>query len=180
MANFDFSFTDIWIHECRSPNTDTNYASVAVRVGNTVHGPSSKYIGDLGRGRHDVGVSVIADVPNDGIKVIVSWNVINDNGNSDAALNLVGNLGLGVVGTALSGIPVVGTALAAVFSIVVNPFRNHNGPCVVQQFVTTGTALNALAVNGATGVFDAKNYGRDLPGGDTSDYSSNLRITRLI
>lgn len=181
MANVKFDFSGFHIFECRSPNTDTDYASLSVRVGDKLYGPKTKYVGDLDKGDHGVGLTIIAEVPSDNTQVVVAWAVINSD-DGDEALNIVGNLALGLVGAALTEIPFIGTVLAAIFAVVVNPWRNHNGPCVLQQCVTTGALLGQVnPLNSSPGETGAKNFGRDFSpgGGDSSNYTSIVWVTGL-
>lgn len=186
-ARINFNFQGIHIYETRSPNTDTNYASLAVRVGDNEQ-KVEKYIGDLGKGDHGVNLQLAVDVPDDGsVPVVVGWAVINDNDGKDAGLNLAGNVGLAIVGKALYAVPAVGPAVAAVYAMLVSPFKNHNGPVVAQQYRTDGAFLNKVPVgkgggplNGTEGTNPkgAKNYGRDLPGNESSDYDSVVWLER--
>lgn len=185
-GTFKFNFQGLYIYSTRSPNSDTNYAALTVRVG-IKHTQAKKYIGDNKKGNVAIDLNVTVDVPNDAaVPVVVAWTVINDDEGSGKALDLVGNIGLGVVGVALTYVPVVGAILATIYGALVNPFRSHNGPVVVQQYVTDGAALNRIPIgkgggplNGTAEAHGAKDAGRDLPGKEGSDYESYAWVSRV-
>jgi len=187
-AKFKFDFSGFHIYNFRSPNSDTDYASLSVRVGTELYGPVTKFVGDLGKkGDYGVGLSIVAEIPNTYTQVVVSWAVINDDNGRNQGLELTGAVGQKMVGQALNFVPAVGPVLALIFDPLPSLIRNHNGPVVAQTWSGSGVELHSLrAGGGGIGPLNsyakdhgAKNYGRDLPGSEGSDYDSLAYISRL-
>src|SRR5579864_6915793 len=87
--NYDILFPQLAIDETRSAHKDTDYASLAVKVGARDMTDQTKFLGDLDNGGKSKGYTVglsyrSVSIPADDTPVIVSWTVVN-NGHAGAS-----------------------------------------------------------------------------------------------
>jgi hypothetical protein len=147
MAQYFFKFNDINIRNLRSANSDTDYASFAVRIGTNSYGPLTKAMGDLHQGIYPVGLSIgPVEVPNDQTPILLGWTVVNS-GHTDPsqAIGAVASAAGTIVGTITLGAPFIGPIVGSIVSGLTSVFiKNHDGPCVIQGAAITGAQLNQV------------------------------------
>lgn len=147
MAQFIFKFVYINIKSLRSTNSDTDFASLAVKVGDKNYGPVKKAMGDLHKGTHPVELSIgPIDIPNDQTAVLIGWTVMNlgHKDPSQAAAAAATAAGT-IVGTITLGAPLIGPALGVIVGALtgaIGDLTDHDGPCVVQSAAMTGQQMN--------------------------------------
>lgn len=120
-VTFDFSVPSLTVKNPRAPFTDTDFATIAAATlapdGTQIakYGPTSKYLGDLGKGRSlDPGMSLTGiDVP-DGGTVALTFVVVNRGAwaGDSQALDAMDAVGGAVIGALIQG-SIAGTPVAA-------------------------------------------------------------------
>lgn len=184
MAQFEFFYQCVEIWQTRSPNKDTNYASLALRVGSKKYGPEIIFLGDMSvhPQLHGVGLKIDADIPADGTTVALGWAMVNSSNGGDQLTNALGNAAIQLVGDAASAIPVVGDVISfAINALFDGFFRSHDGTCEAGNALMTGQQLNSLP-HYRNHKIQHKTYGKNLPDPpghkDSGDYTSTLFVYR--
>src|SRR5690349_5190568 len=188
----NFSLDNFRITETRSLHNDTDYVSVSIKVGAKAPISSTRAMGDVNNGTHQVGLSVSADIPADNTPVVFSYVVIN-NGHSnhatlekdtEAALTALGNAGVkaastaagAAIGAALgaslgtAAVPLVGTALRALSGWLVGEigsilFANCDGVVAAGVRIYTGAQLLQQTTGGRKLTETVQHHGTDSPTG---------------
>jgi hypothetical protein len=167
--NISFSLDSFSITETRSVHNDTDFASVSITVGTNPAITATKAMGDVNNGTHPVGLTVAADIPNDGTQVVLSYAIVN-NGHTNSstfetaissALSALGAAGAkggaaglaSLLGLGSVAVPVVGSALTVLAGWLVPKlidviFANCDGPVAIGVHIYTGQELLQSLSNG--------------------------------
>lgn len=184
MAVFEFWYRNVQIWQTRSPINDTNYASIALRVGADKFGPVTRSCGDMSANPqiHGVDLKLQAEIPNDGTLVVIGWSIANSSQGGDQLTNALGNTAISLVGEAATAIPGIGPVLGVTINVLFGGFfRDHDGICEAGNASAIGQQLNNMPSH-TNWWIQHKTYGNGLPDPDghkdSGDYSSTLVVYR--
>lgn len=175
MARVMFRIPHLHIGQVRSPDTDTDVVTLAVKVGDQIFPPVTKRIGDVGVGDHAVNLEVGPVEVGDADPVTVSLIVANmgyDASDEAYALKLMNTLSdaAAAVLTALYGAGAAWQELNKATKWINGLLTaNCDGLVAQDQYVLTGADLAGLAPQT-----------RDYPGTNTPDgcgANSNYQVT---
>jgi hypothetical protein len=108
MPLFSFNLDSFQITDTRSAHTDTDYASVAVKVGgNTPQTITSPNLGNLNNGTFDIGLSCAGVTIDPDTPIVFNYLIVNSGSSTAAAVGLV----LEEIGTRLANGPTLNLPL---------------------------------------------------------------------